>query len=121
MGGRMDRTSKKRESRKKTSKAAASKAGVVSGVAALKETANLAVIKNGKKITETLVRDAIAGKVYSAKLLLSLAEGANCVGDKRSEEAKVSMASIWAAEPQWTGELSESSAETGRGSLEPES
>jgi hypothetical protein len=121
MGGRMNRTSKKRESRKITSKAAASKEEAGSGVAALKETANLAVARNSEGIAESLLQGALAGNVSSTKLLLSLAEGAVSVGDKGPLEAKVSMASIWAAEPQWQGEISEWAAEAGPGSREPES
>ena len=71
-------------------------------------------------ITESLLKGMLAGNVKSRDLLFSLADGGVGGDESGTGALRVSVANAWRAEPEWGGETSEASAETGWGGREPE-
>jgi hypothetical protein len=117
----MGRTSKKQEPGKKAPGSAVKKKAAVRGTVMLKEAANKAVGENRREITDSLLKSTLAGNVNSARLLVSLAEGAEQGENSGIAKLRISVADAWATELQWTGESAEETAETGSGGHETES
>jgi hypothetical protein len=119
IGEQMNRTNKKQSPKKRGAVPSKKRAG--SGTVRLNETAEHAVSTNRGMITESLLKSTLAGNVISAKLLIFLADGGVHGDDSGTGGLRVSVANAWMAEPEWGGETSEASAETGWGGREPES
>jgi hypothetical protein len=90
------------------------------GAAKLRDAACKELATNGVKIARALRKSSTAGHIQSAKFLYELARLNEELG--RTEQARKirSLAAEWMEEPEWNPEMSEESAETASGGLEPE-
>ncbi|MGD0521345.1 MAG: hypothetical protein ABSA48_08830 [Terracidiphilus sp.] len=120
-GGEMARAEKKAALKSKTRrKAAIGKKKVPKGVKILREAADETVGENSAKITASLLKATLKGKVGMAKLLIDLAALQQEKEDAKKKRRGRSTAQELAAEPEWRDEVIETLAETEPGSREPE-
>ena len=66
------------------------------------------------------VADAVFGDASSRRLVTKVSDDAISANQFESTSNGFSQAALWAAEPEWTGEASEETAETWAGRREPE-
>lgn len=116
----MIRTKEKHGKENKKRGASCSKKSVGKGTAKLSKMADGEVLRSSDQIARSLLTNALRGNVNSTRLLLSLAEGVGDGEGSGTAQLKVSLAKAWAAEPEWLGEIGESTAEIAIGSREPE-
>jgi len=86
----------------------------------LREAAGKAVGDNSEQITASLLKDMLAGKLGSGKMLFDLAEQQPEAEDSENTRRVSSEALALAAEPEWQEPVIEFAAETAGGSREPE-
>ena len=91
-----------------------------SGAEDLRLAANLVLEESSIEIARALVRSSMDGHIQSVKFLYDLAEYHQKLGAGEIARQIRSLASEWAAEPEWLAEISEQDAETAGGSREPE-
>jgi len=81
------------------------------GAEELRRAASKALVKNSKAITDRLSNSSAQGNVQSVKFLYELAQLSEDRGEDEGARRFRSMASKWAAEPQWSGDQCEGDSE----------
>lgn len=82
--------------------------------------ANMVLEESSLEIARALAKSSMDGHIQCARFLYDLAEYHEKLGATELSRTIRSLASEWAAEPEWLAEMSEQDAETTGGSREPE-
>lgn len=90
------------------------------GASEMRVAADIMLREKSLEIADALAKSSMDGHIQSARFLYELAEEHEKLGPAEGAPKLRSLASDWAAEPQWLAELREEDAETTGGSREPE-
>lgn len=90
------------------------------GAAELRAAADMFLDAKCIEIAESLAESSLKGHIQSTKFLFALADGHQELDAEEVSGQLRSLATEWAAEPQWIAEMNEQMAETTGGSREPE-
>ena len=90
------------------------------GIAILCEAANMVLEDSGLDIAMALGKSSIGGHIQAVRFLFDLAKLQQELGQTEKAQRMRSLASEWAAEPEWNGEKSTDSAEAASGGSAPE-
>ncbi len=92
-----------------------------SGAEEMRLSAHIVLRQKGRAIVDALADCGIKGHIQCVKLLYDLAERYGVLAQEEETQRCVSLASLWAAEPEWIAQSNEKNAETNGGCREPES
>ena len=90
------------------------------GAAMITALADLELKQQCHELMATLIKNALKGNVSCTRLWVYLSEKSQQANSSDKKGSEKSLANMWAAEPEWTGESSEVGAEMASGSREPE-
>lgn len=90
------------------------------GAGEMRCAADIVLREKSLEIADALAKSSLDGHIQSAKFLYELAGEHERLSPAEGAHKLRSLASEWAAEPEWLAELREEDAETAGGSREPE-
>lgn len=111
MGGQMNEEERKPARKRRVAGARAIRRSKSPGAEELRRAANKALATNCEAISKRLTSNSAQGNVQSVKFLYELAQLSEDRGEGEGARKFRSMASKWAAEPQWSRDQCEGDSE----------